>query len=254
MTPDRSWQGWISIITATKSKKNVYDNILDPCGDLYIQSEKITDHLTDSAEGKARCSLHIWVGIETQKDVMHCLTYNITCLCCVNIYFIHILIWRIWMNQHQNEINGNTTRTSYIACCKMHNILLGIHHNPHMKAAPCLPFSWIWKEVNYFVWLEVNVPMSGQVIVDNIHFLWGCGGSDSDSSLFYSFWCHCWHRARWGQVRLSFSYRIWDIWLNFKFLCTVFFCIRPFTCYCLSKSWWDNLCVLGVPCILWMNV
>ena len=87
MTPDRSWQGWISIITATKSKKNVYDNILDPCGDLYIQSEKITDHLTYSAEGKARFRLHRWVRIETLKNVIHCSTCNINlCVFCYCLF------------------------------------------------------------------------------------------------------------------------------------------------------------------------
>ena len=55
----------------------------------------------------------------------------------------------------------------------MHNILLGLYPNPSTKAAPYLPLSWIWKVVNYFVWLKVNVPMSGQVIVINIYFLLG---------------------------------------------------------------------------------
>ena len=54
----------------------------------------------------------------------------------------------------------------------MHNILLSLYPNPPMKAAPCLPFSWIWKVVNYFVWLKFKFPMSGQVIVVNISFLW----------------------------------------------------------------------------------
>ena len=34
----------------------------------------------------------MWVGIDNQKDVMHCPTCNITCVCYVNIYFIMLLI------------------------------------------------------------------------------------------------------------------------------------------------------------------
>ena len=54
----------------------------------------------------------------------------------------------------------------------MSNILLVLYPNPPMKAAPCLPFSWIWKVFNYFVWLKVKVPKRGQVIFINIYFLW----------------------------------------------------------------------------------
>ena len=44
-------------------KSNVYDNDLAPLGELYLKSDKIIEHLPDSAEGKARCSLHRLVGI-----------------------------------------------------------------------------------------------------------------------------------------------------------------------------------------------
>ena len=62
----------------------------------------------------------------------------------------------------------------------MHNILLGIYLNPPMKYSPWLTFSWIWKVVNYFAWLKVKVPMSGQVIFINIYFFGVCGSSDAD--------------------------------------------------------------------------
>ena len=134
----------------------------------------------------------------------------------------------------------------------MHNILMGIYPNPHMKDETCLPFSWIWKVVNYFVWIKVNVTMSSQVVVINIFFF---GGSDADSYLSWSVWCHCWHRARWIQVQFYFSYRIWDVWLKFKLLCTIYFRIYPCTWYRLSKSWWGNPCFLGVSAVmLWMNM
>ena len=85
-------------------------------------------------------------------------------------------------------------------------------------------------------------------------FFEDCGGSDADSSLSYSVWCHYWHQARWRQVRFYFSYRSWDIWLNFKYLFTDFLRIYPCTYYWLSKSWWYNICFLGIPCMLWMHM
>ena len=86
-----------------------------------------------------------------------------------------------------------------------------------------------------FFLLKVKVPMSGQVIVINIYFLWGCGGSDADSSLPCSVWCHSWHQARWRQVQFYFYYTIRDLWLNFKFLCTVFLRVYPCAGHCISK-------------------
>ena len=61
-------------------KINVDENNLTTHGDLYLQSGKIIDHLPDSTEGNSRCSLHRWFGIDTQKDVMHFPTCNITCV------------------------------------------------------------------------------------------------------------------------------------------------------------------------------
>ena len=136
----------------------------------------------------------------------------------------------------------------------MHNILLAIYFSPPMKAVPCLPFIRIWKVVHSFFKLKVKVPMIVQVIVINIFFFGGCGGSGVDSYLSYSVWCQCWHQTRWRQVQSYFYSRSWDFWINFKFLCTVFFWIYPCTCYLISKSWWDHICFLRVPCMLWMHM
>ena len=46
----------------------------------------------------------------------------------------------------------------------------------------------------------------------------------------------------------------WDFWLNLQFLCTVFFYNYPKTCYCLSKSLWYSLCLLGVTWMLWIHM
>ena len=55
---------------------------------LYVQSDKIIYHLPDSAEGKERCSLHMWVGIETHKDVMYCPTCNVK-FCVLYYHLFH---------------------------------------------------------------------------------------------------------------------------------------------------------------------
>ena len=45
------------------------------------------DHLPYSDEGKARCGLNRWVGIDTQKDVMHCPTCNVNfCVLCSPLF------------------------------------------------------------------------------------------------------------------------------------------------------------------------
>ena len=122
-----------------------------------------------------------------------------------------------------------------ITCWKMHNILLGIYPNPPIKAAPCLPFSWICQVINYFVRIMVKVPMRCQVISVNINLFGVFGGSDYYSYLSWYIWCHCWHQEIWRQVQFYFSSRSWGFWLNFKFLCTVFFRVYICTLYWFSK-------------------
>ena len=77
-------------------KINVDDNNLAPHGDLYLQLDKIIDHLPDSAEGKARCSLHGWFGIETHKDVMYFNKFNVNlCVLCYNLFHSYVDILNI---------------------------------------------------------------------------------------------------------------------------------------------------------------
>ena len=104
-----------------------------------------------------------------------------------------------------------------------------------MKAATCLPLSWIRKVVNNVVWLKIKVPMSGQVIFIDVTFIWMLWRFDADQYLPCSVWCYFWHLSRGRQVLFSFYYRSWYLWLKFKFLCTVFFGVYPCTCYCLYK-------------------
>ena len=104
LTPDRARQGWIRIRTATTSKeKNVDDNNLAPHGELYLQLKKMIDHLPDSAEGKARWSLHRWFGIDTQKDVMYCPTYNVN-LCVLVYHLFHYDVDTVKMEDYISTI------------------------------------------------------------------------------------------------------------------------------------------------------
>ena len=138
-------------------------------------------------------------------------------------------------------------------CWTVHKILLVIHTNPSMKAEPCVPFSWIWNLVNYFVQIRHRFPWGASLLSSTLLLFWVCGGSGADSSLSCSIWCHCWHLARWRQDQFFFS-RIWYFWLNFKFLRTIFSGFIHARYIDFLKSWWDNICFLGVPCMLRMNM
>ena len=59
-----------------------------------------------------------------------------------------------------------------ITCWTIHNIIMGLNLNPPMKDAPFLPFRWIWKVVNYFVYLKVKVHLRDQVTFINVNFIW----------------------------------------------------------------------------------
>ena len=79
-----------------KLKKNVDDKDLAPHRDLYLQLDRIIDHLPYSAQGKVRYSLHTWVRIEIHKDVIYFLTFNKTFVCCVTVHFILMSIMKRW--------------------------------------------------------------------------------------------------------------------------------------------------------------
>ena len=66
----------------------ITDDALKPTGALCIRLDDTKDHLPDKAKQSARCSLHRYVGVETEKQVMYCATCNINL--CVNCYrFFH---------------------------------------------------------------------------------------------------------------------------------------------------------------------
>ena len=68
------------------------------------------DHLLDSSKGKARCSLHRWVLIDTQKDVMYFQNLMFTSLCCLIVYFILMLTLWIRRNIFLQDLKGLKSR------------------------------------------------------------------------------------------------------------------------------------------------
>ena len=136
------------LLSQPSKKSKVDDNNLATHEYLYHQLDKRIDHLLDSAEGKARCSLHRWVGIDTQKDVMHCTRYNITCACCVTIYFIMMLILRRWRTLFKKDIKVLKSR-------KLLNFVLlcGIK----FYVTPTQPFWPLWGVYSNKLFLALNI-------------------------------------------------------------------------------------------------
>ena len=122
-----------------------------------------------------------------------------------------------------------------------------------MKDVTCLPFRWIWNVVNYFFQLGYRYPWGARLLSSTFLLFGFCGGSGADSYFLWSVLFHCWHLVRWIQVQFYFSSGSWGFWMNFKFLCTIFSGFIYERAIAFLKSWWDNLRLLGVPCMLLMN-
>ena len=72
-----------------KHCKHVNDDSLDPTSSLCIRLDSTLDHLPDPANARARCALHRWLGIETQKQVSYCTVCNVhLCVKCYRIFHI----------------------------------------------------------------------------------------------------------------------------------------------------------------------
>ena len=67
----------------------LHDNALRPNGQLSIRLDKTKLHCADKAKGRARCSLHRWLGFETQKHISYCETCNVN-LCQSCFKYFHI--------------------------------------------------------------------------------------------------------------------------------------------------------------------
>ena len=77
-------------VTPTRKKKacGVTDNSLCPeAGSLKTRINCLLDHIPDNSKPNARCSLHRWLGIETQKEISYCHGCNVNlCLQCYRIF------------------------------------------------------------------------------------------------------------------------------------------------------------------------
>ena len=69
-----------SVLYVSKPKKlctaKLDYNALQPNGALFMRLETTKCHLADKAKGHSRCSLHRWLGFETQRGITYCETCN----------------------------------------------------------------------------------------------------------------------------------------------------------------------------------
>ena len=65
-----SWSVDGSVSYVSKSRKlrteKLDNNALKPDGALFMRFDTTKFHLADKAKGRARCSLHRWLGFDTQ--------------------------------------------------------------------------------------------------------------------------------------------------------------------------------------------
>ena len=67
----------------------VTDDVFKSGGYLSIRLDSSREHFPDDAKKNARCSLHKWVGVETEKGVSYCRTCNVNlCHLCFKYYHV----------------------------------------------------------------------------------------------------------------------------------------------------------------------
>ena len=65
----------------------ISDTSLGPYGALSIRLDTTKSHFPEIAKNKARCSMHKWLGIETQKGITMCRTCNVNlCKDCFKLF------------------------------------------------------------------------------------------------------------------------------------------------------------------------
>ena len=77
MASSSSVDGYVSYVSKPKKlcTAKLDDNVLNPYRELFMRLDTTKCHLEDKAKGCSRCSLHRWLGFETQKGI----TYHETC-------------------------------------------------------------------------------------------------------------------------------------------------------------------------------
>ena len=70
-----------SVLYVSKPRKlrteKLDDNALQPDGALFMRLDTTKCHLEDNAKDHSRCSLHIWLGFETQRGITYFETCNV---------------------------------------------------------------------------------------------------------------------------------------------------------------------------------
>ena len=73
----KSRQSSVAMGEQKQRAAKVTDDALKPGGFLSVRLDSLKEHFPDPAKKNARCSLHKWVGVETEKGITYCLTCNV---------------------------------------------------------------------------------------------------------------------------------------------------------------------------------
>ena len=65
------------------------NNVLKTDGALFMRLDTTNCHLSDKERGNSRCSLHRWLGFETQRGITYCEACNVN-LCKTCFKHFHV--------------------------------------------------------------------------------------------------------------------------------------------------------------------
>ena len=92
-----------SILYVSKSKKlrtaKLDENALQPDGALFMRLDTTKCHVADKPKGHSRCSLHRWLGFETQRGITYCETCNVNLCKYFSNNFMSHQIFRVRRNR-----------------------------------------------------------------------------------------------------------------------------------------------------------
>ena len=91
MASSSSVGGSVSYVSKPKKLRTskLDDKVLKPDGALFMRLDKTKCHLADNAKGHSRCSLHRWLGFDTQRCITYCETCNVNI--CTNVFkYFHV--------------------------------------------------------------------------------------------------------------------------------------------------------------------
>ena len=91
MVSSSSVDGSVSYVSNPKKLRTAKldKNVLNPDGELFMRLDTTKYNLSDKARSRSRCSLHRWLGFETQRGVTYCETCNVN-LCKNCFKYFHV--------------------------------------------------------------------------------------------------------------------------------------------------------------------